>query len=162
MDTKDFRNVPLHPYYEFSVEVPLSRYGVGFDEYLEAFRAGFRAAHRYWDGIEDVTVVSETPTLLVRKLHFGGGASATDCIEKSEEGFTHWILDAEGKVHGRNDIALERKGDDALVKHACSLVPSAKLPDERIEAVRERAYRSKDEAFALGVLADLLEARDRH
>ena len=46
--------------------------------------------------------------------------------------------------------------------HVCSLVPSAKLPDERIEAIREKAYRAKDEAFALGVLADLLEERDRH
>lgn len=160
MDTKDFRAVALNPYYEFSVEVPLSHYGVRFEDYRDAFQAGFRRAHRYWDGIENVTVVSETPTLLVRKLHFGGGATATDCIEGTGERFTHWILDAEGKVHGRNEIALERKGEDARVTHVCSLVPSAKLPDERIEAIREKAYRAKDEAFALGVLADLLEERD--
>ena len=162
MDTKDFRGVALNPYYEFSVEVPLSNYGVRFEDYQKAFQAGFRRAHRYWDGIEDVTVVSETPTLLVRRLHFGGGASATDCIEGSGERFTHWILDTEGKVHGRNEITLKRNGEDARVTHVCSLVPSAKLPDERIEAIREKAYRAKDEAFALGVLADLLEERDRH
>ena len=65
-------------------------------------------------------------------------------------------------MHGRNEITLERNGEDARVTHVCSLVPSAKLPDERIEAIREKAYRAKDEAFALGVLADLLEERDRH
>ena len=53
MDTKDFRRVALNPYYEFSVEVPLSRYGVCFEDYRKAFQAGFRTAHRYWDGIED-------------------------------------------------------------------------------------------------------------
>lgn len=112
MDTKDFRGVALNPYYEFSVEVPLSNYGVRFEDYQKAFQAGFRRAHRYWDGIEDVTVVSETPTLLVRRLHFGGGASATDCIEGSGERFTHWILDTEGKVHGtkRNHARAKRGG----------------------------------------------------
>ena len=89
MDTKDFRGVALNPYYEFSVEVPLSNYGVRFEDYQKAFQAGFRRAHRYWDGIEDVTVVSETPTLLVRRLHFGGGASATKGRESaSRTGFS--------------------------------------------------------------------------
>ena len=87
MDTKDFRGVALNPYYEFSVEVPLSNYGVRFEDYRDAFQAGFHRAHRYWDGIENVTVVSETPTLLVRRLHFGGGATATDCITATRSCF---------------------------------------------------------------------------
>lgn len=52
-----------------------------------------------------------------------------------------------------------REGDDACVRYVCSLVPVAKQFDPKIEAIRKDAYRSKDEAFALGVLADLLEAR---
>lgn len=159
MDTSEFSRIALVPYYSYTVDVPLSQYGMKFENYLQAFQTGFRQADRYWDGIERVTVVTETPTKLVRRLHFGPDAYTTDCIEGSGERFTHWILDPQGKVYGKNEIILVRKGDDALVTHECALIPGASLPDPAVEGIRKKAYQAKDEAFALGVLADWLEER---